>query len=334
MEVELSLSGALFAGTLLGATPEELYYDIQESVRIQSECYAMFGCKDRPYYCLPDGIIEDMYGRRSGGKSHEWRESSILLPILDHPVKSLADAENYQLPPRGEWTNFERRKKFAGYVGGKVSIPAGTPFTMLLSIAGPELILRWMSRRRKTIEHLLAQIERYIIECADEIIKTFGIENCTAGFGMVLETGDLVPHRIVQELSMPAMHRVKTYLDKAGITSWSVHLCGNQNNNLELVRELGLPEGSFISCDEKTDMIRAIRTFGSSHTYSGNIPTHLLVSGQPEEVFGYSVGLMTHLEPYIDSFVLAPSCDMPPNARPENVQAMSEAVKYWKDRQK
>ena len=87
--------------------------------------------------------------------------------------------------------------------------------------------------------------------------------------------------------------------------------CSNQANS---GCEGGLP----------TDIFKAKEILGDHICLAGDVPAALLVFGSPEEVYEYSRKLITELGP--EGFMLQSGCDIPANAKLENVRAMVAAA--------
>ena len=56
----------------------------------------------------------------------------------------------------------------------------------------------------------------------------------------------------------------------------------------------------------------------------GDVPAAMFALGSPEEVYDYSMNLINKIGP--SGFILSSGCDVPYNAKPENVKAMISAA--------
>jgi len=101
------------------------------------------------------------------------------------------------------------------------------------------------------------------------------------------------------------------------------HLDSDWSRELARFRELP-PAKSIVALDGCTDIFSAARTLRGHTCLMGDVPAAMLVMGTPEEVTRYCRGLLAELGP--DGFILQSGCDIPENARVENVQAMVEAA--------
>jgi len=102
-----------------------------------------------------------------------------------------------------------------------------------------------------------------------------------------------------------------------------LHLDGNWDRELE--RFKALPAGKMIfAFDGYKDIIRAKEILGNHSCIMGDVPAVMLFNSTPEEVYEYSLKLVNKLGPR--GFILHSGCDIPENAKLENVQAMVSAA--------
>jgi hypothetical protein len=93
----------------------------------------------------------------------------------------------------------------------------------------------------------------------------------------------------------------------------------------ELERFLELPRGRCIlAFDGFTDIFRAKEVLGDHLCIMGDVPATMLAFDTPDEIYAYCRRLIESLGP--EGFILQSGCDIPNNARLENVQAMVTAA--------
>lgn len=102
-----------------------------------------------------------------------------------------------------------------------------------------------------------------------------------------------------------------------------LHLDSNWDRELERFHEF--PKGKVVvALDGDTDIFKAKEILGGHLCLMGDVPASLLAFGTPDEVFQYSRRLIKEIGP--DGFILQSGCDIPANAKLENVQAMVNAA--------
>ncbi len=100
------------------------------------------------------------------------------------------------------------------------------------------------------------------------------------------------------------------------------HLDSNWDRDVEAF--LDMPKGCVFSPDGMTDIFRAKKILDGHMCIMGDVPASMLSIGTPEEVTAYCNRLIDEVGP--KGFILAQGCDIPPNAKMENVVAMIKAA--------
>ena len=102
-----------------------------------------------------------------------------------------------------------------------------------------------------------------------------------------------------------------------------LHLDSNWERELKRFKEL--PKRKMImALDGDTDIFQAKKELGSHLCIMGDVPATLLAFGGKNEVRNYCRKLVREIGP--EGFILHSGCDIPTNAKLENVQAMLETV--------
>lgn len=83
--------------------------------------------------------------------------------------------------------------------------------------------------------------------------------------------------------------------------------------------------GTFVmGLDSKTDIRKTREVLGKDVCILGDVPCELMTYGTPEEVKNYVANLLDDIGPW--GVIIATGCDIPSDAKPENVLAMSQAA--------
>ena len=102
-----------------------------------------------------------------------------------------------------------------------------------------------------------------------------------------------------------------------------LHLDSNWDRELERFKEL--PQGKCVlALDGETDIFKAKDILGDHMCIMGDVPAAMLFLKDPDDVFDYSKRLIREIGP--NGFILQSGCDIPENAKLENVQAMVAAA--------
>ncbi len=134
---------------------------------------------------------------------------------------------------------------------------------------------------------------------------------------------DFISPQTFRELSFPSLKKLVEKLLLHNITP-ILHCDGNWDLNLETLREL--PAGSaMVQFDGPTDIFLAKRVIGDRVCIMGDVPNHLLCLGSENEVDEYCHRLIEEVG-RDGGYVMGAGCEIPPNAKPENVRTMFQSV--------
>ena len=316
----------MYAGWQKGLTSEEFYFDVEKAFQAQQDVCEEKGFDDSPCYDLPHGEMLDL-----GGELYIPQEEKVSLPLVkSFRIQSLEEAWKYELPPMDQRKFTKLRIAFLKYAETKgqmgVSISAGSPFTMVGSMVDTGLLMRWLAKEPDVVRHLLDIAVQYLSETADILIQEFGIERCSVSSNYPFESNHLISPKVFKKYAYPAMMEIHEELRGKGLSDFGIHLCGNHSKNLDFFKDLNLSSGSFISSDEENSLEKVAEVLGKEHIYAGNVSTKLLVEGTKEQVYSQSKEVIEQMKYNEGGFILMPSCDLPINTRPENLDAMLQAA--------
>lgn len=102
-----------------------------------------------------------------------------------------------------------------------------------------------------------------------------------------------------------------------------LHLDSNWTRDLAFLRSLP-GKRCILSTDGKTDLLRAKEVLGDTMCLMGDVPASMLAYSASEDVYEYCRNLIRALGP--TGFILHSGCDIPENAKPENVRIMVHAA--------
>jgi uroporphyrinogen decarboxylase len=133
--------------------------------------------------------------------------------------------------------------------------------------------------------------------------------------------------KMFEELALPQLKRMVEFFVQKGITP-ILHCDANWNPMLPYFREF--PRASCIlELDEGTDIFKAKQILGDWMCLKGNVTSHLLAFGETGEVEAYCERLIREVG-YGGGFILGSACEVPLNAKVENVAAIIRVGRGWK----
>ncbi len=145
--------------------------------------------------------------------------------------------------------------------------------------------------------------------------------------GLTRTSASLLSPRQFEEFALQDLLEACGYLIRHGITPL-LHLDNDWTAFFPYFREM--PAGKCIlNLDGSSDIFKAKEVLGDRMCIMGDVPATLLKLGEPEEVEAYCERLIREVG--ADSgFLLSSGCDIPIDAKPENVRAMLQSVRKFK----
>lgn len=134
---------------------------------------------------------------------------------------------------------------------------------------------------------------------------------------------------IFDEFYWPYAKRMIDLVVGHGFKVWN-HWDNDLTPNLETMRSVsdGLPKGRIVMDFEKTDMLKAKEILGDKVCLYGNVPSAMYVYGTPEEVDARCKKLIESCAPG-GGYILGSECEVPWDAKPENIRAMLRAAEKY-----
>ena len=206
-------------------------------------------------------------------------------------------------------------------VGNRVAVVGCVlgPMTLATQLLGIEKALYLAVDDPEGFERLL--------DFATDLLIRFGIAQVEAGahLPIVFEPSGspaVVPPQFFRELVAPRLTRLFSALKQAGAAFNWLHIAGPTAATLPFYPGLGVDIANF---DYEVDPLAAQKAL--PHTcLDGNLKSLAFVTGSPTEIEQQSRQLLGLFGPR-RGFILSSGCEIPPEAKPENVTAMVAAVR-------
>jgi hypothetical protein len=129
--------------------------------------------------------------------------------------------------------------------------------------------------------------------------------------------------KMFERFALPNLVQMVETFRKSGIVS-VLHCDGNWTPMLSYLREM--PRAScIVELDGMTDIFKAKEILGDWLCLKGDVPSTLLAQGEPNQVAEYCQRLIKNVGSD-GGFILSSGCEVPLDAKPENVAALIGAV--------
>jgi hypothetical protein len=158
-----------------------------------------------------------------------------------------------------------------------------------------------------------------IIENAKQALASKPLGIWTGGWRAASE---FLPPKLWQRFEWPYLKKIAELALQAGVTP-IFHLDSNWERDLEFFKMM--PKGKcIIYPDGYTNIFKIKEVLGDHMCINGDVPPSMLTLGTEDEVYNYSMRLIKEIGP--TGFILGQGCDIPMNAKLENVKAMVAAA--------
>jgi uroporphyrinogen decarboxylase len=171
-----------------------------------------------------------------------------------------------------------------------------------------------------------ARLER-LMDFATEVVIRFGQAQIEAGAHLVLifdPSGSpaVIPANFFREFELPRLRRVSQAFSASGAAANWLHIAGPAASILPYYPQAGIDIANF---DYMVSAAEAIKRLPDT-CLDGNIKSLLFVEGSAADVEAEANDL---LEAFGErrGFILSSGCEIPPEAKPENVAALVDAAR-------
>lgn len=138
---------------------------------------------------------------------------------------------------------------------------------------------------------------------------------------------ELMGHDMWMEFAWPYIKEMVEITAAHGVIP-ILHFDSCWDRELETLKELPARK-CLLMLDGSTDIRKARNVLGDHMCIMGDVPAHLLAFGTEDEVYRYTTNLIDDIGPET-GFIVSSGCDVPLNAKPENVSAMIRAAEEYR----
>jgi uroporphyrinogen decarboxylase len=244
--------------------------------------------------------------------------------VTSYALKDAAGLEGLSVPDPQKAGRMPELLKAAGILRREV----GDDALVVGCVLGPLTVATQLLGAESALYLAIDYPERFalLLDFAAEISIRFGTAQIEAGVHLPVvfdpsASPAVIPPQFFREFELPCLRKLFTALKGAGAAANWLHIAGPAAPIMPLYTQAGVDIANFDYCVSPSEAREALpRT-----CLDGNIKPLSFVEETPEMIAEESAGLLELFE-LRAGFILSSGCEIPPEARPENVAAMVSAA--------
>jgi uroporphyrinogen decarboxylase len=320
----------IFGHTALvcGEPLSRVFDDAAQSFRCQRLCQEMYGYDGGPLY-----VYASAGGWEFGGDIEFPTKKYSGAPVVTrHPVTTAEEALALEAPAdvttAGALPIALEVARLQAAHGMPVTLQVGSPFTWAGSVIGEERMLMWMIKKPELVHRVLDRVGDFVVRVAEHYVGEFGAAALMAFHGAATESNKLISPKQFESFVLPYYQKVNARLIELGIETMFIHICGEQNRNLEHWQKVPLPPHTILSFGREVALERAMELF-PEQIIAGNVDPTLIQEGHPDDVLAQARECLEVGKHHPAGYVLMAGCDVPPLAPPVNVFQLVKAAREY-----
>lgn len=197
------------------------------------------------------------------------------------------------------------------------------------TVIGPTTVATQLVGMEKCLYLAIDHPERFeaLMSYATQLVIDFGVAQLAEGAHVILifdpsASQTVVPPQFYREFILPQHKAVFDAMKRHGSAANWLHSAGNIAEIMPYYKEAGVTIANF-DWEMKPE---AVKELLPGICVDGNITPLDFVTGTPESIYAKAKELLNMFKDR-GGFILSSGCEIPPEAKPENVKAMVEAAK-------
>ena len=314
-----------FSAATTGTRLSHFYTSPRKSLHAQIWTSGMYGQDEPAKFGFSSSVAWDL-----GGEVRMPSKAFDQTPmVVRHPVETEEDIGRLKMPDFEKAGSlplsieFSKLQREAGLI---VTLSIGAPFMYAANVCGLEKLARWMMKKPELTHQLLRFTTDYGVEIAKHWIESFGAENVEFRTSTPTSSNQVISPKQFQIFSLPYLKELHSRVLEMGVPYVYTHICGDQNMNLPLYKEIPFGNPGIASFGHEVDLADAIEQLGDQCVIVGNVEPALILKGTPEDVYEAAITCIEKGKAAPRGFILGAGCEISPMSPPANVWAMRKAI--------
>jgi uroporphyrinogen decarboxylase len=314
-----------FCAKITGYDVADVYRDPEKSLRIQLLTKEILGHDGSPQF-----TYASMGAWEFGGQiKYPDGDYAHAPSVTKRPISKPEDVKTLAVPNVETAGFYPMLIAFADRVSGMglpVTFKLGTPFTVAGSIMGEDLMLRWLLKYPELVHEVLGKVTTFLVNVARFFADRYGPDRVTPFEGAPTEANQVISPKQFETFALPYLIDYHRQVLDLGVKRFTTHVCGEQNANLELWKQVPMGEGGVMSFGQEVDLDRAIEVLGDAVVIAGNVNTTTLQWGSPGEVYEATRQAVMKGRKAPRGYILMPGCELPPSTPFANIYYLRKAL--------
>ncbi len=310
------------AATVAGIKLKKYYTNGEKMAKAQIIAYEIYQ-HDAVSIFSEVGIIAEAMGS-------EFYYPDNDLPVLKNPVLKNTLKEKIIMPnPKrdGRLPVYLEAIKYAYKAIGDIVpilayVPA--PVTTGMHLLPPEKFLIDTLKKPEEIKIILEAVFEATVKFCFEIINAGALPIIVDP----LASGSVISPAVYKEIALVYEQKLVDYLHRYDFDV-ILHICGDTT---PIIDNLLYTNADLISLD-RVNMLKAVEKLSNKMRLIGNFETSSLLFSEPEEIYKTTKTMVEQLKFARKGYIASTGCEVPINAKRENVLALVKAAKetgwYW-----
>jgi uroporphyrinogen decarboxylase len=299
---------------LSSCTLAEIYADPEQSFKAQMETREIHGWEGFPFFGYSS------YGAWEFGGEIEFPYGAYdqAPKIKRHPITKPEQIDNLDVPDVKTAGIIPRMMAFSKLQqkhGMPITVHNGSPFSRIGNIIGLDTVLKMIIKTPHLVHRLMRKVTDFCLHVTEYWVEEFGPQ--------------VISPKQFEEFAFPYLKEMHEKVSAMGIRQFWTHLCGKQENNLNLLAQLPYGEPGIVSVSEQVDLKLAHNHFGHKNAIAGNVHPVLIQTATPQDVFNATKEVLQIGRQLEKGFVLMGGCEIPPTVPPINIHYMMKAVEEY-----
>jgi len=269
-------------------------------------------------------IFDSCVETEAAGSTIEYRED-IYPAVIKYILNPDSDVEKHKLPDPHQDGRMPEILKCVRILRQEV----GDKTLVVGTVIGPMTVLTQLMGMERALYMAIDDPKRFVkfFDYACQLVRRFGLAQLEAGAHLILTfdpaaSQTVIPPQFYREFVLPRHRELfKTFKEGGAIANW-VHSAGRIDDIMPYYQETNV---DIVNFDYEVDPLSAIAKTGHI-CLDGNIKPLSFIFDTPEIIRQESLKLMGIFKER-GGFILSSGCEIPPESKPENIEAMVNAAK-------